>query len=254
MQENRRAMFESHRNRPLGFTTLVELEDSIDDVRGVLLVPDSLLGKDEYSRLFPVGLPQEAYDDVIYFFPLACEFACQNPNQSLDLIDGLVAFSATCDELLNREDLKVEVLTAFITCLDAWTSEFIVVHLGRDEMIAKGSPLAYADYVMNSTEVFALLASLARFEVDAHLAEHFVLHWNSRKRRGPANSGWFVDLCRRCAEDDLQWSTSLIDALASSRPSRLWHFRRLAEAAESLAIPSTYLQDTQQLLRIADEP
>ena len=215
-------------------------------------MPDQMLRVREYSLLFPVGLPQEAYEDVVYFFPLACHFICLNPDPALDLIDGLVAFSATCDAQLTHDGLKPEALTAFVSCLDEWAKGFNVIHFDRPQMIAKGSPHCYADYVVNSSQVFALLTSLVRFVIDGHVAEHYILHWSSRASRNPQSSGWFVECCRRFAEDELDWTTPMIESIVTSRDGKQSHYRRLVNEQNSLRVPVTYLCDSRRALDITE--
>lgn len=242
-------MFKMPYIRPVALPVLNSLRDVVGDVSSVLLLPDDAIGLPEYSKLFPVGAPESAFDELIYFFPRACEALFWNPDEALDCIDGLVAFASTCDARLSEKNLKCVVQSYFISCLDKWTQKFSVLHYDRSKMQAVGSRHNYADCVMNSDVVLAMLGALVRFRANRDLAEHYFLHWSSAGRLGCESSGWFVESCGRYLAEEYE-ATPLIVSALTRQDAREYHFRRLKESKSLLGIPQTYLNDMSTLLQV----
>jgi hypothetical protein len=242
-------MFSLPNERPKSLPVLSALHDVVGDLSSVIDLPDQKLGVQEYCKLFPVGVPEAAFDELIYFLPRACEAIFYNPESALDCIDGLVAFSATCDSRLRRAGLKHVVQRCFVSCLDKWTQAFTVIHYNRAEMQERGSPHAYADYVLNSDVVFNMLSSLVRFGVDRELTEHYILQWSSVGKLGRESSGWFVEASRRYLAEGYE-STPAIVSVLMDQQSRQHHFRRLDEAKHDLRVSQTYIRDVLRELQI----
>lgn len=242
-------MFDTSRQRPTSLPSLAALRDVVGDATPLLAMPDDEFGVQEYSLLFPVGLPTEAYEDVVYFCPLAIRHVCANPESGIDLIDGLASFSANCDDMLVHDGLKGGLLTGFVSCLDHWTSTFSVAHLDAQQMRARGSPHQYGDYVAYSSTVFSMLSSLVRFSVDVHVADNYILHWNSRGISDECRSCWYLEFCRRFMEDELDWASPLMSSMARGRDSIHYHYHTLTADL----LPKTYLSDLRRVLSLANE-
>jgi len=195
--------------------------------------------------MFAWGVPPEAYDEVIYFFPLAVRYLLSHPKELL-LMEGLTSFSAKCDAFLLRDGLKVDVINSFLSCLDAWTSTFSVVHHDREQMKSTGSPLQYADYVVHSFETFSTFASFVRNEVDVHVAEHYILRWCSRGT-SKTNACWFLEFCRQSLEDQISFTSPMMDSMLHSRDLISHHYQSVGT---EVSLPATYLADLRDTLHI----
>lgn len=168
-------------------------------LREILNTPDGNLRCNDYRNLLGPFLPAGAYEESVYFLPLAMDYLCSHEDEALDLITSIVWFASEYAKQLDSEGMLHATRERLREILRHLTCQFTVIHFDRKACAQKGWGNPSFNLVHNAEVVCVGTSDLVRFKTHQDLAEEFTLSL-AHHDGDPIKAAWFLEYAR-CQSD-----------------------------------------------------
>jgi hypothetical protein len=148
----------------------------------------------DFEAIFALSQCTAQFQEQLYYFPFALQYLQAKPDEGNELLPGLVYFTASHREALDRAGFLAPALAALRGCFTIWTSAFQIRHFDKIACAQKGWQVDHSDYVEHSAAVRELIDVLLRYGL-APLAEDLVESWVSVGSR-PEDSAWLLEFAK----------------------------------------------------------
>jgi len=147
----------------------------------------------DYRIIFDLT-PIASYQEACYFLPFALGYIEMNADSdALQCITEIVHFISDNAALLKQNGLLLKCEDSLKSCLNTWTSTFLIEHYDKEACGRKGWTLDHDDIVANNQLLTEGLDDMVRYKTIADIAFDFVGALRSSEQA--LQCAWYLELC-----------------------------------------------------------
>ncbi len=176
-------------------------DNTEENLAALLCRPDSQLSWSDFQVLLGPHLPAGAFEESVYFLPLAFDYVRTGEEAVTDVVTSIVWFVSTFADEMGQDGVLAACRAGQAEMLSSWTSTFQLVHYDRMACKAKGWGLEYQDLVQYSDNICCLTCDLVRFDRHQDIAVDFYQRL-AQSTEHDVSAAWLLELWRAQADID----------------------------------------------------